>query len=245
MENPLEEKVVLITGASSGIGEAIALALADAGAKVVVGARRVDKLESIASKASGEVMVLPLDVTDVQSSRDAVAATVERFGRLDVLINNAGVMLSGMIEGADMTEWTTMINTNLLGTMYATHAALPHLLESQGTVLQTSSTSGRMSSAGGGVYSATKFGVNAFSESLRKEVTERGVRVVVIEPGFVDTELSSHITDPRMRELARSMMSKMRPLRAQDIAAAVVYALSQPNHVSVSELMIRPTDQAI
>jgi len=243
VESPLEEKVVLITGASSGIGEAIALALSDAGAKVVVGARRVEKLEGIASKAAGEVMVLPLDVTDPQSSRDAVAATVERFGRLDVLINNAGVMLSGMIEGADMTEWTTMINTNLLGTMYATHAALPHLLESKGTVLQTSSTSGRMSSVGGGVYSATKFGVNAFSESLRKEVTERGVRVVVIEPGFVDTELSSHITDPRMRELAHSMKSTMRPLQALDVAAAVVYALSQPSHVSVSELLIRPTDQ--
>jgi NADP-dependent 3-hydroxy acid dehydrogenase YdfG len=243
MSKPLQGKVVLVTGASSGIGEAVALSLSAAGAQIAVGARRTDRLRTIAERAEGEVLPLELDVTELRSNRDAVAATVERFGRLDVLVNNAGVMLSGPIAGADTAEWDTMVRTNLLGTMYATHAALPHLLESRGTVVQTSSTSGRIASAGGGVYAATKFGVNAFSESLRQEVTAQGVRVVVVEPGFVATELASHITDPTTRAMAQEMQNSMRTLQPEDIAAAVLYAVSQPSHVSVNEILIRPTDQ--
>jgi NADP-dependent 3-hydroxy acid dehydrogenase YdfG len=127
--------------------------------------------------------------------------------------------------------------------MYTSHAALPHLLESKGIVLQISSTSGRVASAGGGVYAATKFGVNAFSEALRKEVTTQGVRVVVIEPGFVATELTSHITDPMMQAAAKDMMNAIRTLQPEDVANAVFYALSQPNYVAVNEILIRPTDQ--
>jgi NADP-dependent 3-hydroxy acid dehydrogenase YdfG len=160
MRHAVQDNVVLITGASSGIGETTALALSEAGAKVAVGARRTDRLADLAKRAPGEVLALELDVTDEQSCRAAVAATVERFGALDVLVNNAGLMLSGPILGADTTEWTRMVRTNLLGTMYTTHAALPHLLQSKGTVVQVSSTSGRVASAGGGVYAATKFGVN-------------------------------------------------------------------------------------
>ena len=243
MSNSLDGKVVLVTGASSGIGQATALALSEAGARVAVGARRADRLQSLAQDAPGEMLALELDVTDRQSVQDAVAATVERFGALDVLVNNAGVMLSGPILGADTAEWTRMVETNLLGSMYAVHAALPHLLRSKGAVVQISSTSGRTASAASGVYAATKFGITAFSEALRQEVTAQGVRVIVIEPGFVATELASHITDPAIQAAAKNMAENMRTLQAEDIAGAVLYALTQPEHVAVNEILIRPTDQ--
>lgn len=243
MNDKLAGKTVLVTGASSGIGEATALALSAAGANLAGGARRADRLATLADKAPGEVLPLNLDVTDQQSVQAAVAATVEHFGGLDVLVNNAGVMLSGPIAGADTTEWTRMVETNLLGSMYAVHAALPHLLKSKGTVLQVSSTSGRIASAGGAVYAATKFGVNAFSEALRQEVTAQGVRVVIVEPGFVSTELADHISDPATRAAAQQMAASMRTLQPEDIANAVVYALTQPEHVAVNEILIRPTDQ--
>ncbi|MFJ2957458.1 SDR family NAD(P)-dependent oxidoreductase [Streptomyces sp. NPDC087270] len=244
MSTTLDGKVVLVTGASSGIGRATALALAEAGARVAVGARRADRLKSLAQDAPGEMLVLELDVTDRESVQDAVTATVEHFGALDALVNNAGVMLSGPILNADTAEWTRMIDTNLLGSMYTAHAALPHLLESKGAVVQVSSTSGRTASAGGGVYAATKFGITAFSEALRQEVTAQGVRVVVIEPGMVATELATHITDPAMQALARNYADSMRTLQPEDIAGAVLYALTQPEHVAVNEILIRPTDQA-
>lgn len=243
MNDKLAGKTVLVTGASSGIGEATALALSAAGANLAAGARRADRLATLADKAPGEVLLLDLDVTDQQSVQAAVAATVEHFGGLDVLVNNAGVMLSGPIAGADTTEWTRMVETNLLGSMYAVHAALPHLLKSKGTVLQVSSTAGRIASAGGAVYAATKFGVNAFSEALRQEVTAQGVRVVIVEPGFVSTELADHISDPATRAAAQQMAASMRTLQPEDIANAVVYALTQPEHVAVNEILIRPTDQ--
>lgn len=243
MSDTLEGKIVLVTGASSGIGQATALALSKAGARVAVGARRADRLKDLAQDAPGEILVVELDVTDEQSVQDAVAATVERFGALDAVVNNAGIMLSGVILGADTTEWTRMIETNLLGSMYTVHAALPHLLESKGAVVQISSTSGRISSAASGVYAATKFGITAFAEALRQEVTTQGVRVVVVEPGFVSTELTSHITDPNIQAAAKNMAESMRTLQPEDIAAAVVYALTQPAHVAVNEILIRPTDQ--
>ncbi|MFI7230534.1 SDR family NAD(P)-dependent oxidoreductase [Nonomuraea angiospora] len=243
MSNTLNGLVVLVTGASSGIGEATALALSAQGARVAVGARRADRLEWLARKAPGEVLALELDVTDQESVRAAVAATVERFDALDVLVNNAGVMLNGPIVGADITQWTRMVETNLLGSMYMVHAVLPHLLERRGTIVQVSSTSGRIASTYAGVYAATKFGITAFSESLRQEVTTRGVRVVVIEPGFVATELAGHNTDPMMRAAAQNMAASMRTLQPEDIANAVVYAVTQPEHVAVNEILIRPTDQ--
>ncbi|WP_260256131.1 SDR family NAD(P)-dependent oxidoreductase [Streptomyces sp. 840.1] len=239
----LDRKVALVTGASSGIGRATALALSKAGARVAVGGRRVDRLASLAAEAPGDVLVLELDVTDPGSVQDAVTATVERFGALDIVVNNAGVMLGGAILGADITEWTRMVETNLLGSMYTVHSALPHLLAAKGAVVQISSTAGRISSAASGAYAATKFGVTAFSEALRQEVTEQGVRVVVIEPGFVSTELTSHITDPVMRAAAKDMARSIQTLDSDDIAAAVLYAVTQPAHVAVNEILIRPTDQ--
>ncbi|MEU7629291.1 SDR family NAD(P)-dependent oxidoreductase [Nocardia sp. NPDC049220] len=242
----VEDKSILVIGASSGIGAAITLELAGAGARVAAGARRRDRLSALVEQAnglSGEVAPLELDVTDEASIRSGVRWVVERFGRLDVLINNAGVMLSGPILEADTTEWTRMISTNLLGTMLATHAALPYLIDSNGTIVQTSSTSGRVASAGGGVYAATKHGVNAFSESLRQEVTGKGVRVVLIEPGFVETELTSHIADPETRAMAAHLASSMRVLQPHDVAAAVHFAIAQPEHVAVNEILLRPTDQ--
>ncbi|XMA38750.1 SDR family NAD(P)-dependent oxidoreductase [Streptomyces albogriseolus] len=244
MSNSLDNRVALVTGASSGIGQATALALSGAGAKVAVAARRADRLRALARQAPGEMLVLETDVTDRESVREAVAATVERFGALDILVNNAGLMLSGFIQGADTTEWTRMIDTNLLGSMYSAHAALPHLLESKGALVQISSTSGRTATAASGVYAATKSGINAFSEALRQEVTEQGVRVVVVEPGFVSTELTSHITDPAIQAMAKDMAASMRTLDPEDIAAAVLYAVTQPDHVAVNKILVRPTDQS-
>jgi clavulanate-9-aldehyde reductase len=240
-------KVVLVTGASSGIGRAIAVQLAQEGAQLVAGARRVDRLTELEKEiadAGGQVLPLELDVTDEGACRSAVQRTVDEFGRLDILVNNAGVMLLGQIEGADLEDWRRMVNTNMLGVLYMTHAALPHLLERQGSVVQMSSTAGRVSRIGGGVYSATKFAVNAFSESLRQEVSARGVRVIVVEPGMVATELREHITQPAAKEQVDKSASSIEQLQSEDIAAAVRYALLQPHHVSVNEVLIRPTDQA-
>ncbi|MEU4770029.1 SDR family NAD(P)-dependent oxidoreductase [Actinosynnema sp. NPDC023794] len=236
-------KTALVTGASSGIGAATARALAAAGVKVVAGARRVDRLKELAATADGEVVPLELDVADRQSVREAVVTAVDRFGGLDIVVNNAGVMLGGPIVGADTAEWDRMVRTNLLGSLYVTHAALPHLLARRGTVVQISSTSGRIASVMGGVYAATKFGVNAFTESLRQEVTERGLRVVTIEPGMVDTEIADHIVDDDIRDMAKKMAGSIRTLRAEDVAAAVLYAVGQPEHVVVNEVLLRPTDQ--
>jgi NADP-dependent 3-hydroxy acid dehydrogenase YdfG len=236
-----------VTGASSGIGRAIAVQLAQEGAQLVAGARRVDRLTELEKEiadAGGQVLPLELDVTDEGACRSAVQRTVDEFGRLDVLVNNAGVMLLGHIEGADTEDWRRMVNTNMLGVLYMTHAALPHLLERQGSVVQMSSTAGRVSRIGGGVYSATKFAVNAFSESLRQEVSARGVRVIVVEPGMVATELREHITQPAAKEQVDKSASSIEQLQSEDIAAAVRYALLQPHHVSVNEVLIRPTDQA-
>ncbi|MGR6917659.1 SDR family NAD(P)-dependent oxidoreductase [[Actinomadura] parvosata] len=243
MNSTLEGKVALVTGASSGIGEATALALSAAGARVAAGARRADRLKHLAERAPGDMLAVELDVSDQESVRAAVSRTVERFGALDILVNNAGVMLNGPIADADTTEWTRMVGTNLLGSMFTVHAALPYLLARKGVIVQVSSTSGRTASAFSGVYAATKSGVNAFSEALRQEVTAQGVRVVVVEPGFTATELTGHITDPGMRAAAKEMAASMRTLEPRDIAAAVLYAVTQPEHVAVNELLIRPTDQ--
>jgi NADP-dependent 3-hydroxy acid dehydrogenase YdfG len=245
VSNTLDGKVVLVTGASSGIGRATAIALSKAGARVAVGARRTDRLQDLVQEAPGDVLALPLDVTDQQSVRDAVTATVDHFGALDILVNNAGLMINGPILGADTTAWTRMVETNLLGSMYAVHAALPHLLQRKGAVVQISSTSGRNVSPASGAYAATKFGITAFSEALRQEVTAEGVRVVVVEPGFVATELTSHNPDPAMQAAAKHLAESMRTLQAEDIADGILYALSQPEHVAVNEILIRPTDQTV
>ncbi|MEU5694883.1 SDR family NAD(P)-dependent oxidoreductase [Actinosynnema sp. NPDC020468] len=247
MTENLEGKVALVTGASSGIGAATAVALAGAGAAVVVGARRVDRLREVAERitgAGGRVLAVELDVTDEASGEASVARAVAEFGGVDVLVNNAGVMLLGPVEGADTTDWTRMVSTNLLGAMFLTRAALPHLVARKGAVVQVSSTAGRLARAGGAVYAATKFGLNAFSEALRLEVSGRGVRVVVVEPGVVETELREHITDAGAKEAIERAANAIRQLTAEDVARAVLYAVAQPEHVAVNEILVRPVDQA-
>ncbi|GAA0217256.1 SDR family NAD(P)-dependent oxidoreductase [Saccharothrix mutabilis subsp. mutabilis] len=246
MTNNLQGKVALVTGASSGIGEATAVALGRAGASVVVAARRVERLAAVEARLAEEgvkVLALELDVTDEAACRAAVERTVEVFGGLDVLVNNAGVMLLGNVLGADTEDWRRMVSTNLLGVMYLTHAALPHLVERRGAIVQISSTAGRGARPTAAVYAATKFGLNAFSESLRQEVAGDGVRVVVVEPGVVETELREHITDANAKNALEDRITGMRQLQADDIAAAVLYAVTQPEHVSVNEILVRPTDQ--
>ena len=244
----LTGKVALVTGASSGIGEATAEALAAQGASVVIGARRTDRLAALAEKLTAggtEVLTVELDVTDQSSCKAAVHAAVERFGALDVLVNNAGVMLLGNIVGADTTDWTRMINTNVLGLLFMTDAALPHLLASKGSIVQISSVAGRVARLGSGVYNASKWAVNAFSESLRQEVTAQGVRVVLIEPGMVNTELREHITDATAKKNVEERASRTRQLQSRDIANAVVYAVTQPDYVAINEILVRPTDQVL
>ncbi|MFB8773449.1 SDR family NAD(P)-dependent oxidoreductase [Streptomyces broussonetiae] len=247
MSSALQGKVALVTGASSGIGEATARALAAEGAAVAIAARRVDRLRALADEltaAGAKVHVLELDVTDQAAVAEAVRSTVAALGGLDVLVNNAGLMLLGPIEDADTTDWTRMVDTNLLGLMYMTREALPHLLRGKGTVVQMSSMAGRVVTRFAGVYQATKFAVNAFSETLRQEVTERGVRVVVIEPGTTDTELRGHITHAPTKAAYEERISRLRKLESTDIAEAVRYAVTAPPHVTVNEIFIRPTDQA-
>jgi NADP-dependent 3-hydroxy acid dehydrogenase YdfG len=244
---PLSGKVALVTGASSGIGEATALALAQAGAAVAIGARRADRLEALAAKLRDDgarVLALDLDVTDEAACRDAVARTRAELGGLDVLVNNAGVMLLGTIVGADVEDWRRMLSTNVLGLMYTTHAAIDGMLEQgSGDVVNVSSVAGRTARKGAGVYNASKWAVNAFSESLRQEVTTRGVRVSLVEPGAVATELTDHITQPDAKADVQRMVGGMTPLQAEDVARAIVYVVTQPPHVAVNEVLVRPTEQ--
>jgi NADP-dependent 3-hydroxy acid dehydrogenase YdfG len=244
---PLDGKVALVTGASSGIGEATAIALAEAGAAIAIGARRRDRLDTLAAALTdggARVLTLDLDVTDEQACRDAVARTRAELGGLDVLVNNAGVMLLGTIVGADPEDWRRMISTNVLGLMYMTHAAIEGMVEQgSGDVVNISSVAGRQARRGAGVYNASKWAVNAFSESLRQEVTGRGVRIGLVEPGAVATELSSHITQPDAKAASAQMAASMRTLQAGDIARAVLYVVTQPPYVAVNEVLVRPTDQ--
>src|SRR4051812_31293346 len=244
---PLAGKVALGAGASSGIGEATAVALAEAGAAVAIGARRRDRLDALAGKlrnGGARVLQLDLDVTDEQACTDAVRRTREELGGLDVLVNNAGVMLLGTIVGADTEDWRRMVHTNVLGLMYMTHAAMDGLVEQgSGDVVNISSVAGRIARLGSGVYNASKWAVNAFSESLRQEVTGRGVRISLVEPGAVATELTDHITQPTAKAMSKEMVAKMTPLQAEDIARAILYVVTQPPHVAINEVLVRPTDQ--
>lgn len=247
MSDKLAGKVAIVTGASSGIGEATALALADAGATVAIAARRSDRLEALAKRIldqGGEVLSITADVSDEAQVKAMVQKTHAEYGRVDILVNNAGVMLLGMIDGANTEDWRRMININVLGLMYATHAVLP-IMKAQGVghIVNISSVAGRFANAGTGVYNATKWAVGAFSESLRKEVYQNNIRVTIIEPGLVATELPQHITDPAAKERAQQFYGSLKALESEDIAAAIAYAVTQPPHVNVNEILIRPTEQ--
>jgi NADP-dependent 3-hydroxy acid dehydrogenase YdfG len=244
-DGALAGRKIAITGASSGIGEAIARLAAADGAQVALGARRTDRIEEIAGQIGDSAVALAVDVGDEPQANDFVHAAHDRLGGLDALINNAGVMLLGPVENADTEHWKRMVDVNLLGLLYCTHAALPVLREGGGgDIVNVSSVAGRTANAGSAVYNLTKFGVTAFSEALRQEALHSGVRVSCVEPGFVDTELQGHNKDPNVTRAIETMREKTGDvLAAEDIARAVTYVLAQPKHVSINEVLVRPTGQ--
>jgi NADP-dependent 3-hydroxy acid dehydrogenase YdfG len=245
----LEGTVALVTGVSSGIGAATARALAAQGAAVALVARRADRLDELAAELDGSLVVAS-DLTEREQAGAAVSRVVAERGRLDVVVNVAGVMLNGPIVGAPLDEWERMVAINVRGLLYVCHAALPHLLRAAASdprqvadLVNISSIAGRFANRGAGVYNATKFGVNAFSESLRQEVTKRHVRVCVVEPGVVETELFGH-QRPEIQDYYEDFFAGVEKLVADDIARGIVYAVTQPRRVAVNELLIRPTTQA-
>jgi NADP-dependent 3-hydroxy acid dehydrogenase YdfG len=252
VDSNLTGTVALVTGASSGIGEATALRLSRLGASVVAVARRQDRLDALVAEieaAGGTAVGVPTDITDRAQAEAAVQTAVDRVGTLDILVNNAGLMLLGPIVGADVDEWERMIAVNVQGLLYLTNAALPHLLKTaeQGPrdvadIVNISSIAGRQAWANFGAYNLTKFGVNGFTESLRQEVTQRHVRVGVLEPGAVDTELVSHNNDAVKDELAAGAIDE--PLIADDIADGIAFMVTRPRRASIAELWVMPTAQA-
>jgi NADP-dependent 3-hydroxy acid dehydrogenase YdfG len=247
MSIDLSGRVVAVTGASSGIGEAAALACARAGAAVALAARRTDRIQELAERIAGEggrAIAVTADVGEEDQARAFVQRAHSELGRLDVLVNNAGAMLLGPIENAPTEEWRRMIHANVFGVLYCSHAALP-LMHAQGSghIVNVSSVAGRIARQGSGVYNLTKFGVGAFSESLRQEGVELGVRVTLIEPGAVATELSGHNRTEILEQMAKRFAG-VTPLAAEDIAGAILYAIGQPDNVAVNEVLIRPRGQA-
>jgi NADP-dependent 3-hydroxy acid dehydrogenase YdfG len=252
MTQPLAGTVALVTGASSGIGEATARALAGLGAAVALVARRKERLDQLAAAITaqgGRALAFETDVTERGQAEAAVERTVRELGRLDTVINNAGVMLLGPIENAPVEEWERMVHLNVLGLLYTAHAALPHLLRaaqgpprSVADLVNVSSVAGRVAREGSGVYNLTKHGVGAFSESLRQEVTGRHVRVSLVEPGAVDTELASHLR-PEIAEQAMQRFGHIERLESADIADAITYIVTRPRRMAVNEILVRPTEQ--
>ncbi|HEY2167184.1 MAG TPA: SDR family NAD(P)-dependent oxidoreductase [Jatrophihabitantaceae bacterium] len=248
----LDGTVALITGASSGIGQASAAAMAADGATVSLVARRKDRLDELASRISADAskaLVIEADASAETQVQDAVEQTVSQFGRLDIVVANAGVMLLGPIEDAPTDEWRRMVDINLLGLIYLAHAALPHLVRAAAQpprdvadIVLVSSVAGRVARLGSGVYNATKHGVGAFGESLRQEVTQRHVRVGIIEPGAVSTELAGH-NRPEVQTSIRARFGDVELMEAADIADAIAFMVSRPRHVAVNEILIRPTEQ--
>jgi NADP-dependent 3-hydroxy acid dehydrogenase YdfG len=249
---PLRGTAALVTGASSGIGESTARHLAALGADVALVARRRDRIETLAKEISANgprALVIEADVTDRGQAEAAVQRTVDELGRLDILVNNAGVMLLGPMEDAPVEEWERMVHVNVLGLLYCAKAALPHLLAAAESsergvadLVNISSVAGRVVRSGSGVYNATKHAVGAFSEGLRQEVTQRHVRVGIIEPGAVATELSGH-NRPEVLEGLKRRFADMERMEADDIADAIDWMVTRPRHVAINEILVRPTEQ--
>ncbi len=254
MKPTLTGTTALVTGASSGIGAATARLLAQRGAAVALVARRQDRLETLAADieaAGGTALVIAADIADRPQAEGAVEQTVERLGRLDILVNNAGLMLLGPVVDADVNEWDRMIATNVHGLLSTTRAALPHLLHAAevgprrvADIVNVSSIAGRVAWSGYGVYNLTKFGMNGFTEALRQEVTQRHVRVGVVEPGGVATELGSHNRPDIRNEMIDPFYEQTEVLDAEDVADGVAYMVTRPRRAAVGELWIMPTEQA-
>ncbi len=250
MTPTLDGTVALVTGASSGIGEATARLLAASGAAVALAARRKDRLDALATEISdsgGRALVIECDVTEQQQATEAVERTVSELGRLDTLVNNAGVMLLGPGADAPLSEWQRMVELNVLGLLYCAHGAIPHLLRAAAEgprevadMVNISSVAGRVARNGNGVYSLTKHGIGAFSESMRQELASRHVRVSLVEPGATATELAGH-NRPEILDSIRSQFGQR--MEAGDIAEAIGFIVTRPRHVAVNEILIRPTEQ--
>jgi NADP-dependent 3-hydroxy acid dehydrogenase YdfG len=248
----LQDTVGLVTGASSGIGEATARELARHGAAVALLARRKDRLDALAAEIAGgggRALAIEADITDQEQAIAAVKRTVDELGRLDTVVNNAGVMLLGPVVGAPSDEWDRMVALNVQGLLYVSHAAVPHLLDAAANgprevadLVNISSVAGRMTRVGSAVYNLTKHGIGAFSDSLRQEVATRHVRVSLVEPGATSTELGTHIR-PEVREQLRARLANVERLEAADIADAVAYIVTRPRRMAVNEMLIRPTEQ--
>ena len=248
MTDSLKDKVAIITGASSGIGEATAHRLAESGARVVLAARRVERLEALAAdieRREGTALVAPTDVTDERSVQRLARTALDAFGRIDILINNAGIMPLSPISKLRVEEWDRMIDVNIKGVLYCVAATLPTMLEQgSGHIINVSSVAGRRPFPSGTVYSATKFAVRAISQGLRLELSPiNGIRVTDIEPGVVATELTHHITDNETANRFQEMWAEKTPLESIDIAETILFVLSRPDHVNVNEILVRPTDQ--
>ncbi len=252
MTERLDGTVALVTGASSGIGHATARALASNGAAVALVARRKERLDELAStieKDGGKALAIEADITNKAQAQGAVETTVSELGRLDTVVNNAGVMLLGPAEGAPIEEWERMVALNVSGLLYVSHAALPHLLKAAedgarevADLVNISSVAGRVARGGAGVYNLTKFGVTAFTEALRQEVGGRHVRISVVEPGAVATELITHVRQEVLADLAKRF-GQMEVLLSEDIADAIAYIVTRPRRVAVNEMLVRPTNQ--
>ena len=253
MADKLSGCVALVTGASSGIGQATAAELASLGARVVVVARRMDRLDELVARiedAGGKASAIAADITDEATAQRVVAQTVELHGRLDILVNNAGVMLLGPTAESSLADWKRMVDVNVLGLLYCTHAAIPHLLAAAedgprrvSDLVNVSSIGGRSVRPGSQVYNLTKWGVGALSESMRQELASKHVRVSVIEPGATRTELQE-ANRPEVLAQIRSRQDGFELLDAQDLADAIGYMVTRPRHVNVNEIMVRPTEIA-
>jgi NADP-dependent 3-hydroxy acid dehydrogenase YdfG len=245
MTEALRGTVALVTGASSGIGEATARALSEQGAAVAVAARRKDRLDALAEQIGG--LAIEADITDRDQAIAAVERTAQELGRLDIVINNAGVMLLGPIVDAPVEEWDRMVALNVQGLLYVAHAAIPYLLRAAddgprrvADLVNVSSVAGRRVGAGGGIYQLTKHGVGVFSEALRQEITGRYVRSSLVEPGATESELVTHVRKEVRDQLTANVEQK---LEAEDIADAIVYIVTRPRHVAINEILVRPTEQ--
>ncbi len=245
MSNPLAGKVALVTGASSGIGEAAAFAIAAAGASVAVAARRADRLASLVERiaaAGGTALALPCDVSVEADALQCVADTVAHFGRIDILINSAGIMQAGGIDGMDLAEYRRVIDINLMATVYTCAAAVPHMkAQGSGDIITISSLAGRKGGPMTNAYSASKHAVNAMTDGMRQELGGYGIRVTILMPGATETEVASGISNAQWREAIAAHVSKDGAVKASETGDVIAFILSLPRNVNISEICVRPT----
>jgi NADP-dependent 3-hydroxy acid dehydrogenase YdfG len=244
----LAGKIALVTGASSGIGAAAAVALGAAGATVAVVARRADRLDGLVSQiksAGGNALALPGDVTDEKVAEGVVTETLSRFGRLDILVNSAGIIDAGGVENAVTEQYRRVLDINLMASLYTSRAVIgPMRAQGGGDIINISSIAGRRAAALFNAYSASKFALTAMTEALRQEVARHGIRVCIIEPGATTTEVSAGVSDPTSRKFIAAHVSKEGAMKPEDVAAAIVFVAALPPRANVSELLIRPTSDA-